>query len=57
MRDVLCLLPSWQKSRVLELAPLHWNATVAREDVQRRLRANVFRQVSLGTLLPKRSPA
>ena len=27
LRDVLCLLPSWPKSRVLELAPCNWEKT------------------------------
>lgn len=41
------------------LAPLNWRATLARDDVQHALSANVFRQVSLGNLepLPARSPA
>ncbi|MBK8265380.1 MAG: hypothetical protein IPK80_29130 [Nannocystis sp.] len=24
LRDLLCLLPSWPRSRVLELAPAYW---------------------------------
>jgi transposase len=49
-RDLFCLLPSWPVSRVLELAPAHWKKTVAREDVQRLLAANIYRRVSLGEL-------
>jgi transposase len=48
MRDLLCLLPSWPKHRVLELAPAYWQETVARPEVQQALAANIFRQVVLG---------
>ena len=48
MRDLLCLLPSWPKHRVLELAPAYWKETVARPEVQQALAANIFRQVVLG---------
>ena len=51
-RDLLCLLPDWPASKVLELAPANWNATLARPEVQRLLLGNVFRQVALGTLEP-----
>jgi len=47
LRDLLCLLPSWPKSRVLELAPAFWQQTLQQEDTQQRLAANVFRSVSL----------
>ncbi|MFY0534108.1 transposase domain-containing protein [Nannocystis pusilla] len=47
LRDLLCLLPSWPKSRVLELAPAFWQQTLQQEDAQQRLAANVFRRVSL----------
>ena len=58
-RDLLCLLPTWPEDRLIELAPLNWRATLAREQVQHALAANVFRQVSLGNLeaLPTRAPA
>ena len=42
LRDLFCLMPSWPRSRVLELAPLHWR------DVQQRLEANVYRRASFG---------
>jgi transposase len=48
MRDLLCLLPSWPRSRVLELAPAYWKQTLEQQDTQQRLAANVFRQISLG---------
>lgn len=37
LRDVLTLLPSWPKQRVLELAPKNWGATLSRRDLQERL--------------------
>ena len=52
LRDLLCLLPSWPITRVLELAPVNWRATLERSEVQQRLEANVFRQVALGKLVP-----
>lgn len=48
LRDLLCLLPGWPRGRVLELAPAYWRKTVADPDTERRLTANVFRQVTLG---------
>jgi transposase len=52
LRDLFCLLPSWPNRRVLELAPAYWRTTLANEETQRRLAANVHRQVSLGSPLP-----
>jgi transposase len=52
LRDLLCLLPTWNAKRVLELSPLHFRATVAREDVQKALAENIFRRVALGELEP-----
>jgi len=52
LRDLFCLLPSWNQQRVLELSPLHWKTTIARDDVRALLEANVHRQVALGQLLP-----
>lgn len=48
LRDLFCLLPSWPAKDVLELAPLRWKQTLAREDVQAALAANIYRRVSLG---------
>jgi Transposase IS66 family/IS66 C-terminal element len=48
LRDLLCLLPSWKAADVLELAPLHWRETVARDHVQKTLTSNAFRRASLG---------
>lgn len=52
LRDLLCLIPQWPKSRVLELAPAHWRTTLEQTDAQQRLAAAVFRQVALGELTP-----
>lgn len=52
LRDLLCLLPSWPIHDVVELAPANWRATVARPEVQEKLDANVYRQVTLGNLPP-----
>jgi len=50
LRDLLCLLPRWPKSRVLELAPARWQQTLEHHDTQQRLADNLFRQVVLGQL-------
>jgi len=47
LRDVLCLLPAWPKSRVLELAPCNWHQTREQPDAQQRLAKNVFRAAVL----------
>ncbi|MCA9710346.1 MAG: IS66 family transposase [Myxococcales bacterium] len=52
LRDLLCLLPLWPRSRVLELAPAHWRKTLEQQDTQQRLAGNVFRQIALGELAP-----
>lgn len=56
LRDLFCLLPQWPQKRVLELAPAYWRVTAARDEVQRLLNANVFRQISLGVHLAQRQP-
>jgi transposase len=50
LRDVFCLLPSWQeqKADLLELAPANWAATSKRPDVTASLEANHFRRAALG---------
>ncbi|PCC74136.1 IS66 C-terminal element [Nannocystis exedens] len=52
LRDLLCVLPSWPRSRVLELAPAFWKQTREHEDAQQRLAANVFRAVTLADHAP-----
>lgn len=47
IRDLFCLLPSWPKSRVLDLAPAYWKQTLQQREAQEKLAANVFRRVLL----------
>jgi len=47
IRDLFCLLPSWPRSRVLELAPAYWKKTLEQREAQEKLAANVFRRVLL----------
>ena len=47
LRDLFCLLPSWPRSRTLELAPAYWKKTLEDEDTQKKLAANPFRQATL----------
>lgn len=48
LRDLLCLLPRWPLSRVLELAPAYWRKTLKQRETQQALEANIFRRVVLG---------
>jgi transposase len=50
LRDLFCLLPSWPRKRVLELAPAYWRQACENAETQQRLAANVYRQVTLGLL-------
>lgn len=47
LRDVFCLMPDWPEHELLDIAPLHWAATSARDDVRERLDANRFRALTL----------
>ncbi|HYD47395.1 MAG TPA: transposase [Terriglobales bacterium] len=47
LRDLLCLLPAWPAHRALELAPVSWGTTSARDDVRTKLEANVYRRATL----------
>ena len=49
LRDLFCLLPRWPEHQVLELAPAYWAGTCAREDVQAKLAANVYRAATPDT--------
>ena len=42
LRDLLCLLPSWPKNRILELAPCNWNQTRQQPQTQQRLADNIW---------------
>ena len=48
LRDILCLLPSWPKSRALDLSPKRWNETLKQPETQKLLDANPFRKISMG---------
>jgi len=48
IRDLLCLLPSWPRYRVLALTPAYWKKTLEEPETQQKLNANVFRRVTLG---------
>jgi transposase len=47
LRDLFCLLPSWPRRRVLDLAPARWRATLEEPETQRLLGDNVFRRATL----------
>jgi hypothetical protein len=47
LRDLLCLLPSWPRQRLLELAPAYGKQTFEQPETQQKLAANVFRRVLL----------
>ncbi len=47
LRDIFCLLPDWPSHRMLELAPLNWQATSQLDDVREPLDANVYRAATL----------
>ena len=47
LRDLFCLLPSWPRRRMLELAPAYWPRTVEQEETQRTLADNPFRSAVL----------
>lgn len=47
LRDLLCLLPTWPSSRVLDLAPVNWKQTREQRDAQQLLATNIFRRATL----------
>jgi transposase len=49
LRDLFCLLPQWPEHALLELVPLNWNKTKARDEVRALLDANLFRKLTLDT--------
>lgn len=42
LREVMCLLPDWPRSRVLELAPCNWKQTREQAEAQQLLAANLW---------------
>ena len=47
LRDLFCLIPDWPIHELLPLAPVNWNETSARSDLQHRLRINPYRAITL----------
>jgi len=47
LRDLLCLLPAWPKSRALDLAPVNWKQTSEQSHTQQLLARDPFRQATL----------
>ncbi|NJN64461.1 MAG: IS66 family transposase, partial [Acidobacteria bacterium] len=37
LRDLLCILPRWPQSRILELAPAYWRESLEKQEAQRLL--------------------
>ena len=54
LRDLLCLLPDWPVTRLLELAPAYWKKTLEQQGAQQALAANRFRAVTLGEAVEHR---
>ncbi|HUO66748.1 MAG TPA: IS66 family transposase [Gammaproteobacteria bacterium] len=42
LREVMCLLPDWPKSRILELAPCNWKQTRQQPEAQQLLADNLW---------------
>jgi len=47
LRDLFCLIRSWPRERLLELAPAYWQKTLEHPETQDKLAANVFRRAVL----------
>ena len=47
LRDLFCLLRTWPRDRLLELAPVYWQKTLEQPETQQKLAANVFRRIVL----------
>lgn len=47
LRDLFCLLPTWPSHRLLELAPVYWNATAKTDEVRARLDADPYRALTV----------
>ena len=47
LRDLFCVLPGWPITKVLDLAPVNWPATLQQPRVQATLAANIFRRATL----------
>jgi hypothetical protein len=42
LREVMCLLPEWPQSRVLDLAPCNWKQTRQQPETERLLASNLW---------------
>jgi len=42
-RSAVCLLPGWNQLKLLDLAPVSWQQTLQRPEVQAKLQANIYR--------------
>ena len=49
LRDLFCLIRTWPRDRLLELAPAYWQKTLEQTETQDKLAANVFRRVVLSS--------
>ena len=47
LRDLFCLIRTWPRDRLLELAPAYWQKTLEQPETQNKLAANVFRRAVL----------
>lgn len=47
LRDLFCLIRTWPRDRLLELAPAYWQKTLEQPETQDKLAANVFRRAVL----------
>lgn len=48
LRDLCCLLPTWQPHRLLELSPLKWAQTSQLAEVSQTLALDPYRALTLG---------
>jgi transposase len=42
LREVMCLLPDWPSSRIIELAPCHWKQTREKPEAQQLIADNLW---------------
>jgi transposase len=42
LRELMCILPDWPKSRILELAPCNWKETRQKPEAQELLQSNLW---------------
>ena len=47
LRDLFCLIRTWPRDRLLELAPAYWQQTLEQPETQNKLAANLFRRAVL----------